>query len=112
VRNELLRRARGAIRAGALELAEALVMEYGDLARSDAPCLNVLGVIAESRGRWTDAKRFWGKSLRADPGYDPACQNLRRYFELWNWGRSECPRALGDETALDFLLARSTPRGR
>ncbi len=111
VRDELLRRARAAIRAGAPELAEALGTEYGDLARSDAACLNVLGVIAEARGRWTDAKRFWGKSLRADPRYAPAYQNLRRYFELWTWGRSEYPRALGDETALDLLLARSIPRG-
>ena len=111
VRDELLRRARHALRAGELELAEALVMEYGDLACSDAACLNVLGLIAEARGRWADAKRFWGKSLRSSPRYDPPHQNLRRYFELWNWGRSECRRAFGDETALDLLRARSIRRG-
>jgi hypothetical protein len=93
-----------------LDLAEALVMENGDFAWSDAACLNMLGVIAEGRGQWKVARRFWGKSLRADPRYVPAQQNLRRYFELWNWGRSECPCVLGDETALDFLRARRIRR--
>jgi tetratricopeptide (TPR) repeat protein len=111
VRDALLRRARSAIRAGELELAEALVMEYGDLALSDAACLNVLGVIAEVRGKWSDARKFWSRALRADPRSDAAYQNLRRYFELWNWGRSECQRAFGDETTLDLLRARSLHRG-
>ena len=111
VRDELLQRARRAIRAGELELAQALVMAYGDLACSDPACLNVLGLIAEASGHWTDAKKFWGKALRADPRYDPACQNLRRYFELFQWGRSDCRVAFGNETTLDLLRARSIRRG-
>jgi hypothetical protein len=111
LRDELLGRARRAIRAGELELAQTLVMEYGDLAWSDAACLNVLGLIAEARGQWAEARRFWSNSLRADSRYEPPRQNLRRYFELWNWGRSEARRAVGDETSLDLLRARSIRRG-
>jgi len=111
LRDALLGRARSALRAGELDGAEALVMEYGDLAMSDAACLNVLGVVAEVRGRWGEARKFWGRAVRADRKYEPAYQNLRRYFELWQWGRSECVRALGDETALDLLRARSIGRG-
>jgi hypothetical protein len=111
LRDELLRRARCAIRAGELKLAEALVMEYGDSALADSACLNLLGVIAEARGQWAHARKFWSKSLRVNPRYDPAYQNLRRYFELWNWGRSECQRTFGDETTLDLLRARSIRRG-
>jgi hypothetical protein len=109
-RDELLRRARCAIRDGELELAEALVMEYGEPALRDAACLNALGLICEARGRWGDARRFWSRALRADPRFEPPRTNLRRYFELFQWGRTDCPVAFGDETALDLLLARRIHR--
>jgi hypothetical protein len=111
VRDELLRRARCAIRAGESRQAEALVMEYGDFAWSDAACLNVRGVIAETRGQRAEARKFWSKSVHVDPRYDPAHQNRRRYFELWNWGRPKCRRRFDNETTLDLLRAGRIRRG-
>src|SRR3954451_2649519 len=83
-----LARARDAIRRGELDVAEAFVTEGGndDELRTCAACLNVLGLIAEARGQWPAAKRFWGRSVRADRRYGPPRQNLRRYFELFQFG--------------------------
>ena len=79
VTQELLKRARAAIRRGLFDLAEALVHENGEAIWSNAACLNVLGLVAEARGQWKQAWR------------------LRRYFELFHWGRCRDPVAFGDE---------------
>lgn len=96
-RSQLLSRSRRAIRRGRLDLAEALIMEGGDRAVHDASCLNVLGLIAEARGKWSKARRFWSRAARADKCYGPARQNLRRYFELCQFGRTRLTVAFGDE---------------
>lgn len=93
----LLLRARLAIRAGELAQAEAFVLENGEGLCHDAACLNVLGLIAEARGHWTLARKYWTRSTRADKQYEPARQNLRRYFELFQFGRSRQCVAYGDE---------------
>ena len=94
---ELLVRARAAVRRRELDVAEAVVAEGGDAVRTSAACLNVLGLIAEGRGQWPAARRYWSRSVRADRHYGPPRQNLRRYFELFQFGRSCCDVAYGDE---------------
>lgn len=94
---ELVMRARVAIRRGKIDLAEWLLHEAGESIWSDAPSLNVLGLIAEARGQWTQARRLWSRSARTHRNYAPACDNLRRYFELFHWGRSRDHVAFGDE---------------
>lgn len=101
-REQLLARARAAVRLRDTDLAEAFVLEGGDPVWTCAACLNVLGLVAEARGQWAAAKRFWGRSVRADRRYEPPRQNLRRYFEWFQFGQSRVPVAFGDEP--QFLL--------
>jgi len=97
VNDAVLQRARRAICQGDLELAFAFVQECGDAAEHDAPCLNVLGLIAEARNDWDEARRCWSRALRVDPSYVPAAANLRRWMELFYWGKSGMRVTYGDE---------------
>jgi hypothetical protein len=56
-----------------------------------------MGVVCESRGEWRRARRFYGKAMRANRGFAPATQNMRRWFELFTFGRTSWPVALSDE---------------
>jgi tetratricopeptide (TPR) repeat protein len=94
---ELLRRTRQAIRQRQLLRAQCLAEQYCQCAGLDAACLNLLGLIAESRGQWVKARQYWKKALRNDRHYWAAIQNLRRYYELSQFGRAECLVAFGDE---------------
>lgn len=67
--------------------------------RDDARWLNLMGVICESRGDWRRARRFYGKAMRADRGFAPAEQNMRRWYEMFTFGRTRWPVALGDDRA-------------
>jgi hypothetical protein len=97
--DQLLGRARLAIRAGKLDLAEAFVMEGGDMAWRNAACLNVLALVAEARNDWQTAARLWRRSIRADRTYQPPRRNLRRFFELLQFGCSSGCVVFGDEAA-------------
>jgi hypothetical protein len=80
------------IRLGRLDEAEAMVASH------DAPSLNLLGVIHEIRGEWKLARKYYGKAIRTDQRFEPAQQNMRRFYELHTFGHSREPVALGDET--------------
>lgn len=95
-RAALLLRACACIRLADLDQAETL-LACGLLDAADAARLNLLGVVCEKRGRWDDARRFYGRSIRADRTYAPPRQNIRRWFELDTFGRSQIPVTLGDE---------------
>jgi Flp pilus assembly protein TadD len=95
-RAALLLRASACIRLGDCDQAEMLLTS-GLLEAKDAGRLNLLGVICEKRGRWNDARRFYGRSVRADRSYPPPRENIRRWFELDTFGRSRIPVAFGDE---------------
>ena len=103
-----LREAREAIRSGDFDRARVLLSDWDGTTWIDAACLNVLGVLAVASSNWKQAARLWRLALRADPGYQPARQNLRRYFELFQFGYSQVKFALGDEPE---LLTQSTGIG-
>jgi len=96
MRQELVRRAERALRAGKLQLANGLLEECGDGYLRDAACLNVLGLIAEANDDWKSARRHWRCAVRADRSYQPAWQNIRRHFELFNWGQSRLSAAFAE----------------
>jgi hypothetical protein len=98
--DQLLRRARLAIRAGKLDLAEAFVMEAGEGIWQNAACMNVLGLVAEARGDWQTAAKLWRRAIGADRAYQPPLRNLRRYFEMFQFGCSRDCVAFGDEPAV------------
>jgi hypothetical protein len=94
-RRTALLMASAAARQGAWDLVEAELLKGGEVAMNDAACLNLLGLAAEWRGDWPRAKRMYGRAMRRDRSYLPAERNLRRYYELFTFGRSEVPKCLG-----------------
>lgn len=87
-----------AIRLGCFDEAEALLDQVADQHGRDAAWLNLMGVVCQARVDWRRAKRFYGKAMRADRSFVPAEQNMRRWFELFTFGRTNLAVALGDET--------------
>jgi Flp pilus assembly protein TadD len=94
---EQVRQIRLAIRAGDIELASSRLDGCGEAGHCDAECLNLRGVIAECRGDWPLARRYWVRAARADKHCVAARQNLARYYELFTWGRCRDAVAMGDE---------------
>ena len=80
---------------GAWELVESELLKGGEIAMNDAACLNLIGLAAEIRGDWPRAKRMYGRAMRRDRSYLPAELNMRRYFELFTFGRSTIPKCIG-----------------
>ncbi|MBC8105824.1 MAG: hypothetical protein H7Z14_04475 [Anaerolineae bacterium] len=97
VRWSVLHFACHAVRDGRFNDARALMTQESDHVPTDAPCLNLMGVLAMAHGHWDEAARLWRQALHADRTYLPSRRNLRRYFELFQFGRSSVPIALGDE---------------
>lgn len=106
----VLTRARQALCAGRVELAGTLVEELDESGQRNPACLNILGLIAEARDDWADARRCWGKALRLDPSYVPAYDNLRRWFELAQLGSTRIRIAYGDDNPL--LRRRATGKSK
>ena len=98
-------RVREALRASDIRHAESLLMRAGDLGQHDPCYFNLIGVVYEMRRQWSLAKKFYGKAIRADRKYEPAQQNMRRIYELFIFGRSKEPVALGDEPPCTGALA-------
>lgn len=100
----VLDRVRKALRLAHYTDAETLLMKAADLGRDDAAYFNLLGVLYEAQHRWRLARKFYGKAIGADHQFGPAQQNMRRIYELHQFGHSKQGVALGDE--LDVWLAR------
>jgi hypothetical protein len=92
-----LHNARAAIRAGEFDRAQVLLSEWDQTAWTDAECLNLLGVLAVARSDWKQAVRYWRAAVRADRRYAPPRQNLRRHYELFQFGRSRVEISLGEQ---------------
>jgi hypothetical protein len=95
-----LQQARAAIRSGDFDRARTLLADWDETVWVDGACLNVLGVLAVAESDWKRAARLWRAAVRANRAYQPPRQNLRRYFELFQFGRSSVAIALGDEPGL------------
>lgn len=52
---------------------------------------NLAGVLAEMREDYDKAKRYYGQAIKMDPHFEPAQQNMRRIFELFQFGESKEP---------------------
>lgn len=100
-RSTALRDASLAIRLGCFDEAERMLRSADDAGLRDAAWLNLMGVVHESHGDWRRARRFYGKAMRADRSFAPAEQNMRRWYELFTFGRTRWPVALGDDRAAE-----------
>lgn len=82
---------------GHVHEAEAILRSISQKQPRHAGWLNLMGLICESRGDWRRARQFYGRAMRADRAFAPAEQNMRRWYELFTFGRTNLPVALGDE---------------
>jgi DNA-binding NtrC family response regulator len=78
--------------AGARQhIAKALEM------RTDSPeVFNLGGVLFEMLEDYDRAKRYYGQAIRLNKNYEPAQQNMRRIYELFQFGSSKEPFNLGE----------------
>jgi DNA-binding NtrC family response regulator len=66
--------------------------------RSDSEeVFNLGGVLFEMLEDYTRAKRYYGQAIRLNKNYEPAQQNMRRIFELFQFGSSKEPFNLGED---------------
>jgi len=93
----VLERVRKALRLADYTDAETLLMKAADLGQQDAAYFNLLGVLYETQQKWNLARKFYGKAIRSNRRYQPAQQNMRRIFELYEFGHSKQAVALGDK---------------
>ena len=100
----VLTRVRKALRLAQYTDAESLIMRAADLAGKDPAYFNLLGVLYESQRQWRLARKFYGKAIACDKGYEPAQRNMRRIYELEQFGTSREAVTLGDEP--EVWLAR------
>ncbi len=66
-----------------------------ELDARSAEAFNLAGVLAEVMGDYDRARRCYGQAIRVNKRFEPAQQNMRRIFELFNFGSSEEPLNLG-----------------
>jgi FixJ family two-component response regulator len=57
---------------------------------------NLAGVYFEMQEDYERARKLYGQAIKFGPYYEPAQQNMRRIFELFHFGSSKEPFALGD----------------
>lgn len=90
-------RARQALREAKWAEAESLLMKAADLSEKDATYFNLVGVLAEMQKQWKLARKFYGRAIAADGHHEAAQQNMQRIYELYQFGHSSRPVAMGDE---------------
>jgi DNA-binding NtrC family response regulator len=65
--------------------------------RTDSPeIFNLGGVLFEMLEDYDQAKRYYGQAIRLNRNYEPAQQNMRRIYELFQFGSSKEPFNLGE----------------
>ena len=91
----ILARTRLALVDGDLSRAEGLLLRAAPLGeKKDAAFHNLLGLLMELRGDFSGARAQYGKSMRVNKNFAPAQQNMRRMYELREFGTSQEPGAL------------------
>ena len=67
-----------------------------ELNDKSAEAFNLTGVLFEMKEDYDRAKKYYGQAMKLNKRYEPAQQNMRRIFEVFNFGSSQEPVALGD----------------
>ena len=73
-----------------IHLAKAL-----ELNTKSVEAFNLAGVLAELLDDVDKAKKYYGQAIKLNKNYEPAQQNMRRLFELQNFGSTSEPLNLG-----------------
>ena len=89
-----------AILARQLDPAEQTLRIMVGSGSKDAATLNLMGALCELRGDWKSARKNYGRAMSADRSYEPAQQNMRRWYELFTFGGTSEPLALHETMLL------------
>lgn len=68
-----------------------------ELNDKSAEAFNLTGVLFEMQEDYDRAKKYYGQAMKLDKRYEPAQQNMQRIYELFQFGSSKKPFALGDD---------------
>jgi len=90
----LLARARVALVNSDLKRAEGLLLRAAPLGDKDPAYHNLMGLLTELRMDFSGARKHYGKAISLNGKYAPAQQNMRRLYELSEFGRSHEAGAL------------------
>jgi DNA-binding response OmpR family regulator len=66
-----------------------------ELNTKSVEAFNLAGVLAELLDEVDKAKKYYGQAIKLNKNYEPAQQNMRRLFELQNFGSTSEPLNLG-----------------
>jgi DNA-binding response OmpR family regulator len=69
-----------------------------ELNDKSAEAFNLTGVLFEMKEDYDHAKKYYGQAIKLDKRYEPAQQNMRRIFELFQFGASVEPFSLGEDS--------------
>ena len=67
-----------------------------EIRTDSAEVFNLGGVLFEMLEDYDRAKRYYGQAIRLNKNYEPAQQNMRRIYELFQFGSSKEPFNLGE----------------
>jgi two-component system, OmpR family, response regulator len=76
-------------------MARTHLVKALELNTKSVEAFNLAGVLAEMLDDVDKAKKYYGQAIKLNKNYEPAQQNMRRLFELQNFGASSEPFNLG-----------------
>ncbi len=92
---DFLREAKRLINLQGFDLAARMVAEALQIDERSPDAHNLQGVLHEIAGDYDAAKKSYGRAIKLDAGHPAAQQNMRRIYELFNFGGSEEALSLG-----------------
>jgi FixJ family two-component response regulator len=78
------------------ESARLHLIKAMELNTKSIEAFNLAGVFYEMMEDMYKAKKYYGQAIKLNKNYEPAQQNMRRLFELENFGSSSEPFNLGE----------------
>lgn len=77
--------------------AKGHILRALELNGKSPEAFNLAGVLAELMEDYDRAKKCYGQAIKINKRYEPAQQNMRRIFELFQFGSSTEPFHLGEK---------------
>ena len=92
---ENLRQAKRSLNRRDFEEADVFLKQAIALEAASAEAHNLMGVLHELRREHDASYREYKAALKADRHYEPAQNNMRRYYERFTFGSSDVPLDAG-----------------
>jgi DNA-binding response OmpR family regulator len=89
--NYFLRCAKRAINLRDFTSARANLISALEIEPNSPQALNLAGVMFEMREEFDQARRYYGRAIKVSKDFEPAQANMRRIYELFNFGSSTEP---------------------